>query len=561
MNWDLDAERELWAHICTQSFWWFFRTAWGIDFNPKARSFTPRIHKPVCDWLDQKGREWIASRREKRPSSKYLALLVPREFWKTTIVGAWLAWLHIQDPDLSTYIGSETLTQAEMWFLPVKETVKGANPYAWFPWLYGNWESKDRKFTASEVITAARRDASIKEPSFGTWGVVTGLTGCHPDVLDFDDPISYDRLEKDSGWFDTVNAHVDSLIPVLKADGLMIWPGTRYGDGDHYGKGFEKHGVKSVSGMPFPDHATDCIRPDGKFEVYFLQGRTVDRVPVFPEQWPESRLIEQEAASSLKYAAQIMNDPSSSVYNPLTMKQIRDLWIDKQFVPLAALRYTIHCDTAFWFQERQARGDESVIVVFGHLPGTGDVYYIEGHGSRLWRAEHFVEKLVQIVQRLRGRRHRVSLITDEREMFGKSGAWETLLRNGFHDANMPMPPFLQIQRSGQAKIARITNAAGYWTDGHVKLITDAPGVNELVKQMTTIGTGAHDDWADAAADVFHKDVYVGMRRIGRAPETSAPVYPGDEWLKTGQITGGELLKLYDKQVAQEQDQSPYEAIE
>src|SRR3990170_219132 len=165
MNWDLDAERELWAHICTQSFWWFFRTAWGIDFNPKARSFTPRIHKPVCDWLDQKGREWIASRREKRPSSKYLALLVPREFWKTTIVGAWLAWL------------------------------------------------------------------SIKEPSFGTWGVVTGLTGCHPDVLDFDDPISYDRLEKDSGWFDTVNAHVDSLIPVLKADGLMIWPGTRYGDG------------------------------------------------------------------------------------------------------------------------------------------------------------------------------------------------------------------------------------------------------------------------------------------------------------------------------------------
>jgi len=558
MKWDLEAERSLWADIGRKSFWWFFRDAWGVDHNEKITTFTPRVHKPICDWLQAKGEKWLAARRNRPPISMYIALLVPREFWKTSIIGAFLAWLHLQDPDLSTYIGSETLAQAEMWFLPVKETLRGSG-YGRFTWLYGSWEAKDRRYASGEVFHAARKDTTIKEPSFGTWGVITGLTGCHVDVLDFDDPTSYDRLEKDSGWFDAVNAHVDALGPVLKANGLMIWPGTRYGDGDHYGNFFQKLGVKSVDGMPFPDHYQDVIRPDGKWEVYFLQGRDANGTPVFPEQWPEWRLKEEEAKSPLKYAAQIMNDPSSSEYNPLTMNQVRDLWVPKETVPFAALKYTIHCDTAFWYQERQARGDESVIVVFGHLPGTGDVYYIEGYGSRNWRSEDFVEKLVSIVQRLRATRRRVALITDEADMGGKTGAWETLLRNGFHDHNLAMPAFLLLRRAGKAKIQRITNAAGYWVDGHCKLIDGAPGVDNLVKQMITIGTGAHDDWADAAADVFHKDVYVPMRRIGNRSASTEMRYVGDDWLKPGQITGKQLLELYDKQ-NREAEELPYEPI-
>jgi predicted phage terminase large subunit-like protein len=256
-----------------------------------------------------------------------------------------------------------------------------------------------------------------------------------------------------------------------------------------------------------------------------------------------------------------MNDPSSSAYNPLTMDQVKDCWVEKEHVPFAALKYTIHCDTAFWYQERQARGDESVITVWGHLPGTGDVYYIEGHGSRVWRSEDFSEKLVQIVQRLRAKRYRISMITDEREMGGKTGAWETLLRNAFHHSNLAMPAFVQLQRSGTAKVARITNAAGYWVDGHVKLIEKAPGVDELVKQMVSIGSGAHDDWADAAADVFHKDVYVPMRRIGRAGGVvETPSYPGDEWLKTGMPTTRDVLKMYDRQNAKAES-TPYDTID
>ena len=546
MNWDLDAERELWRDICAKNFWWFLQEAWGVRQNPDLTSFCPRVHKPICDWLERKGKEWLASRRDKQPVSKYLALLIPREFWKTTLVGAWLAWLHVQDTNLSTYIGSESLTQSEMWFLPLYETMRGGG-YGHFAWYYGVWETKERRYSKSEVVHAARSNPTIKEPSFGTWGVVTGLTGCHVDILDLDDPISYDRLAKDSGWMDTVNAHVDTLLPVLKANGLMIWPGTRYGDADHFGEGFRKFGVRSVEGMPFPDHYADSIRPDGKFEVYYLQARRPDRSLVYEEQWPEWRMLESETNSSLRHAAQLMNDPMSSAYNPLTIEQVKSCWVPKDTVPFGALKYTIHCDTAFWYPERQARGDESVIVVFGHLPGTGDVYFIEGHGSRLWRSENFADKLVLIVQRLRAKRWRIAMITDEREGWGKTGSWAGQLRNAFHHVNIPMPPLVEFARSGTQKVPRITNAAGYWVDGHVKLVEGAPGAQDLIKQMLSIGVGGHDDWADAAADVFHKDVYVPMRRIGRNEASASPTYPGDEWLKTGQPTTRDILRAYDQQ--------------
>lgn len=554
MQWDLQAERELWADICTKDFYWFIREAWGLDHNPKIRFFTPRVHKPICEWLQHFGLAWLAARQNPVPERTYLALEIPREYGKTTLIGAFLLWLHLHDVDLSAYIGSETLTQSEMWFLPTHQTMKGSNYYARFHWLYGVWESRDRRFSKSEVIHAARRDLAIKEPSFGIWGVATGITGVHPDILDLDDPISYERLETDSGWFDTVNHHVDSLIPILKANGLMIWPGTRYGAGDHFGKGFAALGIKSVAGHALPDEDAAHVRPDGMFHVYFLQGRTRDGKPHFPEQWPESRLAEFQKKNPLRYAAQIMNAPSSSEFNPFTLEQARNIWIEKKDVPFPALRYTIHCDTAFKYQARQARGDESVIVVFGHLPTSGDVYYVEGYGSNTWRNEDFGNKLVSIVQRYRAMRRRVALITDELEFGGKAGSWEALLRNYFHHVNLPMPPLIFLNRAGKNKTARITEAAGYWADGHVKVIRDAPGAERLIKQMTEIGTGGFDDWSDAAADVFNKEVYVPMRRLGAdSGDSPIPHYPGDEYLKTGILSDREASRIADAWEAKQQD--------
>jgi len=256
------------------------------------------------------------------------------------------------------------------------------------------------------------------------------------------------------------------------------------------------------------------VRKDGVWDVYFLQARDpVTHKPTITTVWNEYDLKKFENQDPVRYASQAMNDPTTSVFSPLTRSQIEQLIVDGHGIPFRNLSYTIHMDTAFKSTESQSRGDESVIQLWGHYrDGSGDVVFCGAWSAHKWRIEHFQDRLVKVVQECKTQGKRIRLMTDEPEIGGKQGTWEVALRSAFHAANVQMPPFIPLQRGNKKKISRIVMAAGYWVDGHVKLVRDAPGLETLIDQMSKIGSSAHDDYADAAADVFHKDVYNVMHR-------------------------------------------------
>lgn len=554
-EWDSQAERELLADACRESFWYFLQFAFGLSENPAMqRWLTPRIHLPLVQWLESYAKEWVARRKRGEKGITNLLVIVPRNFGKTTIVTrAWPIWLHLQDPDLSCYIGSENLDRAIKFFKPMRSILDGDDPYAKFTWLYGNWWNKDRPWATDELVHAARKAVSRTDPSLGVWGVESGLTGSHPDVLILDDPVSYEKMSSQANWLNYVNDHVDSLTPVINPDGLMVFVGTRYHDGDHLGRAIRDQGLASVSGMKPPGVDT---REGGKWHLYFLAARNEDGSPTFPEVWPDDRLKSYETDKNLYYWAQMMNDPTSSEYTPLTRAQVDELWVESKDVP-RNLRYTIHLDTAFKTPQRQSRGDESVIQVWGHSrDGSGDVYFIEGHSSNVWRMEDFLKQLVTILQRMKASARRVVMITDEREVGGKEGLWEGAVRSACNAANMPMPYLKLLTRGDRKKIGRIIEAASYWAEGFVHLPRTAPGVSKLVDQMCRIGASAHDDWADAASDVFHSEVYHPLRGTISDAQPPAPVRPGDDRLKSG-MTSEQAVKLYDQLFS---DRRPYEPV-
>lgn len=543
--WSQSLERDLLATSCRDSFYQFARLAYGITNNPRGKWFTPRIHKPLCDWFEGHVKEWLENRRANRSIQKRLLIIIPREFGKTTLITqAGQLWLHVLDPEISTFTGSESVSRAVEFFRPVKTILDGSDPYSRFAWLYGNWYDKTRTWRDDRLDHAARRGIARKDPSMGTWGVESGLTGAHPDAIFFDDPISYERLSTYSNWIDVVNSHVSSLEPVLTGDGLMVFIGTRYHDGDHLGAAL-KAGIRENAGMPLPNITP---KDDTSWNCYYLQARDNQGVPIYPEQWSAERLAEWESKDNLKFYAQMMNDPGSSEYNPFTRAQAYDCYVDRAHVP-RNLRVTIHMDTAFKDQTRQARGDESVLQVWGHTrDGSGDVYFLEGYSSNIWRMEDYLKKLVQVLQRLNKMPGRYPyIITDERTMGGKEGAWEMAIQNFCHQVNLTCPRVIFLSRAGKNKMGRIVEAASYWADGHVKLVEDAPGVQQLVDQMVRIGQSAHDDWSDAAADVFCKEVYHPMRRgdveDAQPPEQSKP---WDDILKPGKLTDEAAMKLYDR---------------
>lgn len=529
------------ARVCHDSFWHFCNYCLGYG-RKGWKWWSPTVHRPFCDWFDSHVKEWESGRGVDDPVTRFLMVCVHREFGKTMVITkAGLLWIHLRNPDISAYIGSSTVTRAGLFFSPIKETYLGNDPESRFSWLYGNWYARDRIWTSESLVHAARTNMARTEPSVGTWGVETGLVGMHPDVGFMDDPIDYEKMGTDANWLEKVNNHISSLSPVFRADSLFVYTGTRYHDADFIGEALRKESAKTITGMPMPGVREN---PEGKWHVYYRAARDHDGKPTFPENWPESRLRDYERNNSLQYAAQLMNDPNTGAHVPLTEKQIESLYIDR---PPRDLRISVHIDTAFKSRESVARGDDTVIQIWGHSrDGSGDVYYLEGYGSNRWRVEDFNNQLVMILQRLKKERRWPFALTDEAEVGGKYGTWELMLQGWCHSAGLSAPRIALLHRGGKKKVMRITQAAGYWAEGRVKLIREAPGIDRLVGQMLRIGNSPHDDWADAAADVFHPDVYTTARRGGldKQPEI---VRPWDDRLQTGNLeTWEDKLRYLDR---------------
>lgn len=557
-RWDLESERLLWADLCSQSFWWFLKISFGAEFymraNPNDKWLTKRVHKPVCDWLEDRVRLWEARRAKGVKKRTKIALVLPRSFGKTVMATKALTmWAQLRNPDIASYIGSEVRDKAIAFLDPIKTIYEGKDPYAWYPWLYGTWYSPERTWGAKFFVHAARKTISRSEPSYSSWGVETGITGAHPDWGVFDDPISEEKIRESGNWIETVNTSMAALRPALRTDSFFLLALTRYRDSDIVGTfvtNEKGEGVKTWNGMKPKDDIK--ITAKGEWEVYFLQAFDKDGETILPEVWPTEELRTYEETRPVEFAAQMMNEPGTGEHMPLDSEQISQMWIDREFVP-QGLRLTIHLDTAFKKQKNVGEGDESVIQVWGHDPrGNGEVYYLEGHGSDRWRIEQFTEELVAICQRLRKQGRRIKCITDEREIGGKAGSWENYLKGAFHDKGMAMPPLVTLGRAGLRKSVRIREAAGFWADGLVHLVKGAPGIDNLVRQMLRIGVSPHDDWADAAADVFAQEVYRPMLNPALEngkEEGGFPVQPGDDILGRhfNSLTNDTVRSIYDSQ--------------
>lgn len=530
---NMTAYREVMRRKCRDSFWHFLLYGFGAYYNPKGKRWLdPMIHKPLCDWFQKHTLNWLEQRKDGKGEALSLMILVPRDVGKTTaITQAGLMWLHLQDPDLSTYIGSERTDFAMDIMSPLKSIMSGEDNHSRFAWLYGNWCDKQRAWSQSQVVHAARVNMSRKEPSFGTWGVESGITGKHPDVLCLDDPVSYEKLAAYSTWLQIVNDHMDSLVPVLPSDGLMILVGTRYHDGDHFGKAISKEGVISVEGMPMPGVTLD---DQGRWHAYFLSARDIDGVPTIPSVWSEKRLTDYKKRNTLRYSAQVLNDPMNAESNPITRQQLENRLVDETQVP-KNLRITFHLDTAFKSQEQGARGDWNAICKLGHSQdGSGTVYHLGSYGSNIWKGEDFGAELIRRVQEARRQGKRVSMITDEQLFGGKQDTWELLLETWFHAAGLVMPPFVALPRGGKKKVMRHVEAVNFILDDKVYFVKGAPGTERLFNELSKIGGSENDDFADAFSDGFNSKCYNVMHRtvglLGH-PEDSDPNVLDSKWDK------------------------------
>lgn len=542
--WPLDAERELWADICTpgrheHSLAWFVKIAAGWHFRctePGSLNWlTERVHLPLLDWLQDKIMQWKDERRRGIAKRWHLMILIPRGFGKSNMITkAASIWAHLDEPNMTTYIGSEVHPKAKAFLKPMQNILSGADPYSWFSWLYGNWQSAERTWNNEELVTAYRTSMGITDPSFGTFGVDTGITSKHPLMTFYDDPLSDEKLKDGGTWLEAVHNSFASIYFALASNSILIVPTTRYLDDDPAGRLLSIEGVASWSGHPPLEEFKA-----GSWHVYFLAARDIENTtnfpkgePILPEAgWDNAALEYSEMKNPTKHASQMMNNPTASEHMELTNAQIDQMTIPRSMFP--PMEYaTIHIDTAFKDEQRRKRGDYNAIVVWLHdLRPTGIVYLDRVLWDRTWRSEDFDAKLIWIFYDLRRRGIRVRALTDEAEQGGKRGVYRRHLEDLLGGAGLLIPEIFQFNRSGTKKTMRIREAAGYWVTGYVKIADDCENYERMKYEMTHINIVKHEDVSDAGADVWRPELWRGREFFFRDEQPVVPVQPGDDILK------------------------------
>lgn len=502
MSWPKEAERELLADAGYRDFYAFCTAVLGLPEyvrgNPQGRWWTKSIHREWCNWLQEEIEEW-----ERTRSHHCLMIDAHRRSGKTMIVtSALLAWLLLRDPNRGCVISAIEKEQGIEFADYIRNVLGDTDHFSIFAWLYGNWTSAT---WTMERFNVAPRKVNRKDGSIEVSSIETGITGKHPDVVVVDDPVSYEKIREKGGWLATAKKHISSIYPALEKHALFIFVGTPYTDGDPLTHLIRRDGIRYVKGMPLPRDYKRYVRPTGRWRMYHLPGVLPDGEPTIPAAWSKEALRYYQDTEPAEYAAQILLCPGSGDLQALTYEQIEECLVTSAEVPRGAL-ITFHMDTAFKSPKRMGVGDWSTIIVAAHHRALADVYYLSEHGSNSWRDDDFIAKLVELTRLYYDKRAHIACMTDEAEIGGKTGLWRKRLQSAFVDAGIRMPRFLELRRGrGDNNTNRIASVAGYWIDGHVKLVKGR--CPNLIDQMARIGLSEHDDFASAAADAFHPEVY------------------------------------------------------
>ena len=509
----------------------------------------------------------------------FIASILPRNFGKTiTTTDCATLWTHLDEPDMSTLVGSSGHELAVDIVGSISKTISGGNKnHSWFVWLYGNWKNPEREWTKTALHHGYRETTALKEPSFDTTAVDIGMTGYHHDQHVWDDPIVKNKLREGGTYLDTVHAAVNASYKALATNGLLMLVCTRYKDNDVAGKHFEDEGIKTWDGMENPNTMVFRKHPMGAgvWRVFFWQvedeltGRAT-----CPEIMDEERIQQEKENDPEDFACQYQNDPGTSVHAPLTESQIRALYVDyatlRSEIPIDSA--SVHLDTAFKSASNIRKGDYSAIVPFLHDLRPNGIVYLDTDNilcSNAWRSEQYSDELIKVLLEMRKRLYYVKCITDEKEGAGKEGVYKSTLISAIRGAGLRVPRIEQFNRQHTKKIERIRKAAGLWAEGYVRILlhkepgckcngTDIcrhwivpPNTRLLINQIMRVDVIEHDDLADASADVFQPIVWrkptfeSGSNAID---EGGRPLQPGDEHLQalSRPLSNEELKALLDE---------------
>lgn len=172
---------------------------------------------------------------------RFKMVLMPRYSFKSCVATIGYAlWLLVRNPNERILIYSDAATKAKGFLLGIKNHIEGMSETSKFSKYFVNWMT-DRligKWNDSQIVIRPRTGTFV-EPSVDTAGIDTSRVGMHYDTIIYDDIVTDQNVTTKELMDKTYECYTKSLS-LLKPNGRVLMVGTRWSQGDAYGRLIEE---------------------------------------------------------------------------------------------------------------------------------------------------------------------------------------------------------------------------------------------------------------------------------------------------------------------------------
>ena len=433
-----------------------------LRYTVDIEAFIKEVLGLQVEWFHK---EWLELIEE----NDFVSLLAPRGHGKSTIIGAYVIWRILQDPNIR--ILQVTINQDKagemMSFVQSALLTNDKIKDIW-------GELKNPTEWSKSAIRVAKRSPGPphKEPTLSVVGVTSSMVGGHYDLIILDDVTDAKNSRTEHRRRDLVNWYNMTLLPMLEPDGKIISIGTKWHELDIHSY-FQKQDR-------YTNKRYVAILDEEKGEV------------LWPERWTFQKLMEVKnevgtAGFYMQYQNEVVSDEDAIIkWDWITRSYDEYVFPEQPYKVYMGIDLASSGDEADYFTI-------SVIAV-----KDGKVYVVDSFRGHLTMSEQF-RKILWMDQRWRPRKIGIDSAAQQKSIV------DHLIEKNPSLPIVPVKPSIVNDRMSRVqRLSVLFEQNRVFMDSAYEYYAD---------ELTMFPRGAHDDSIDSICFALEAANFGGEKKL------------------------------------------------
>lgn len=402
-------------------------------------------------------REWL----ELFENNNYVALLAPRGHGKSTLVGSYILWRILRDPNIRILIVTINQDKANEMMTFIQNNLLGTH----ITDIWGNQKNPQDWSKSTLRVLKTNRPSGGKEPTLQVIGVSASMVGSHYDLIILDDITDQKNSRTPMRRNDLVSWYSSTLVPMLEPEGQIISIGTKWHQSDIHSFFQLQNRFKSMTYKAIIYDPSDEEKQNGKIPQV-----------LWSDRWSYDKLMEiKREVGSVAFSMQYQNEVVSSDDAPIKWE-----WIENARNGYIIVKPPFQIYMGVDLSSKGEKSDFFAISVIAIKDGV--VYLVDGLKDRLSMNEQFSQIL-----KYDSKWRPIKIGVDSAAM--QKAITDQLMEDNPNIPLVPIKPSIVNDR-----MSRVQRLSVLFETNRIYL---KPDLVDYADELTMFPRGAHDDTIDS----------------------------------------------------------------